>query len=98
MREPRLATTEEDIKRCFAVLRQLRTYLTCEDDFLQRVRQLEANQGYKLAFIEAAGRGIVGASGYAFYCNMERADSKCVRLFLCWSLPHAVCVLTGWGV
>ena len=41
------AASEKDVRRCFYVLRQLRTHLTSEDDLLQRVRQLEAAQGYR---------------------------------------------------
>lgn len=41
------AASDEDVRRCFAVLRQLRTHLASEDDLLQRVRHLEAAQGYR---------------------------------------------------
>ena len=42
-----LAASDGDVRRCFAVLRQLRTHLTSEENLLQRVRHLEAAQGYR---------------------------------------------------
>ena len=41
------AASEKDVRRCFYVLRQLRTHLTSEDDLLQRVRHLETTQDYR---------------------------------------------------
>jgi len=75
---PRLAASDADVRSCFAVMRQLRTYLTSEEDFLQRVRGLEEAQGYKLAFVSADNQ-VVAAAGYAYYSTMERADPRCVH-------------------
>lgn len=41
------AASDKDVRRCFAVLRQLRTHLKSEDDLLQRVRHLETMQDYR---------------------------------------------------
>jgi len=79
---PRLAASDADVRSCFAVMRQLRTYLASEEDLLQRVRGLEAAQGYKLAFVSADDQ-VVAAAGYAYYTNLERADPKCAPLWLC---------------
>ncbi len=78
---PRQAASDADVRSCFAVMRQLRTYLASEEDFLQRVRGLEAAQGYKLAFV-SAGDQVVAAAGYAYYSTMERADPRCAPPWL----------------
>ena len=43
----RPAASDGEVRRCFAVLCQLRTHLASEDGLLQRVRHLEAAQGYR---------------------------------------------------
>ena len=59
-----VAKTAEDIRKCFPVMRELRTHITAEDDFVKRVlRQQE--QGYELAFLETEGKARAVA-GYRF--------------------------------
>ena len=47
----RIAESDQDIKRGFVVMRELRPHITTENDFLSRVRSQMA-QGYKLAILE----------------------------------------------
>ena len=49
----RLAETDEDIRRCFPVMLELRTHLK-PDDFLPRVKRMQS-AGYQLAFLEDQG-------------------------------------------
>jgi GNAT superfamily N-acetyltransferase len=48
----KLAETDEEIARCFPVMRQLREHLI-EADFLPQVRRMQA-EGYQLAYLEDA--------------------------------------------
>ena len=48
--EIRNASTEEDIAKCFRVMKELRPHLV-ENDFVSLVKKMIA-EGYKLAFIE----------------------------------------------
>lgn len=56
----RLAETDDDIARCFAVMHQLRTHLQ-RDEFVPTIRRLEAG-GFQLAFLEDGGdvRAVAG--------------------------------------
>lgn len=47
-----IADTVEDIRRCFPVMRELRTHITDEKKFIERV-QRQQEQGYWLAFLES---------------------------------------------
>lgn len=49
----KLAESDEEIARCFLVMRQLREHLI-ETDFLPQVRRMQA-EGYHLAYLEDAG-------------------------------------------
>lgn len=49
------ARTDEDILRCYPVMRQLRTKLA-ESEFLTRVRRQIAAFGYKLAYVHEDGQ------------------------------------------
>ena len=51
----RLAETETDIRRCFPVMRQLRTHLE-EAEFISRVQRQHDAFGYALAFLEDHGQ------------------------------------------
>lgn len=57
----RVATSDEEIARCFAVMGQLRRHLE-RDDFVARIRR-QQSQGYRLAYVEADGRS-VAVAGY----------------------------------
>ncbi|HYQ92718.1 MAG TPA: GNAT family N-acetyltransferase, partial [Candidatus Competibacteraceae bacterium] len=50
-----VAETESDIRRCFAVMKQLRTHLE-EAEFVNRVQRQHAAFGYALAFLEDQGQ------------------------------------------
>ena len=63
-----VAEDRESIARCFPVMRELRTHLRDEDEFVERVlRQRE--QGYRLAFLEAAGE-VRAVAGYRVSENL----------------------------
>jgi GNAT superfamily N-acetyltransferase len=63
-----LAEDRESIARCFPVMRELRTHLRDESEFIERVlRQRE--QGYRLAFLETAGE-VRAAAGYRLSENL----------------------------
>ena len=53
----RLAESDSEIMACFPAMRQLRTHLAAEQDFLARVRR-QQRQGYLLAFVEQQGRAV----------------------------------------
>jgi GNAT superfamily N-acetyltransferase len=55
------ATTKQEIKRCFPVMRQLRTHFEKEEQFLEQVER-QRREGYRLAFLEdaAAVRAVAG--------------------------------------
>ena len=57
----RLAETDEEIERCFAVMAELRPKLVREE-FVARVRRMEV-EGYQLASLERAGR-VVTVAGF----------------------------------
>jgi GNAT superfamily N-acetyltransferase len=59
-----VATTQEEIRRCFPVMHELRTHLVDEKEFVKRV-QRQQKQGYQLAFLESKGE-IRAAAGYRF--------------------------------
>src|SRR5262245_61873716 len=59
-----IAETVEDIRRCFPVMRELRTHIADEENFVQRV-QRQQKQGYHLAFLESDGQ-ICAAAGDRF--------------------------------
>ena len=56
----RLATTDDEVQRCFPVVQQLRTHLH-EQEFLATIRRQEAG-GFRLAFLEDDGhvRAVAG--------------------------------------
>ena len=58
-----IATTDADIARCFAVMRQLRPHLKDEADFIARCRVQMAQAGWTLIYAQDAGV-VVGVSGF----------------------------------
>ena len=58
-----LATTREDIQRCFAVMAELRPHLTAEE-FVARVKR-QQRAGYHLAFLTDKGK-VVTVAGYRY--------------------------------
>ena len=63
-----LAEDRESVERCFAVMRELRTHLRDEDEFVGRVLRQQA-QGYRLAFLEA-GDEVRAVAGYRLSENL----------------------------
>ena len=63
----RLAMTDEEIERCYPVMRQLRPHVP-EGEFLPIVRRQEAG-GYYLAFLESEG-AVQAVSGFRFLENL----------------------------
>lgn len=59
-----LATTSEEIRRCFPVMHELRTHIAKEQRFVERVLR-QQKEGYQLAFLESEGEVCVVA-GYRF--------------------------------
>jgi len=59
-----VAGTPKEIARCFPVMRELRTHIVDEKEFVERV-QGQKKQGYQLAFLESEGE-IRAAAGYRF--------------------------------
>ena len=49
-----VAGTPKEIARCFPVMRELRTHIVDEKEFVERV-QRQQKQGYQLAFLESEG-------------------------------------------
>lgn len=63
----KLATIDEEIRACFPVMVQLRPHLAAEE-FVGRVQGQEG-AGYRLAFVEEAGR-VVAVAGYRVLENL----------------------------
>jgi GNAT superfamily N-acetyltransferase len=57
------ATTDADIARCFAVMRQLRPHLKDEADFIARCRAQMAEAGWTLIYVED-GDAVAAVSGF----------------------------------
>lgn len=64
---PKHATTDQEIERCFNVMKELRTHLEGQD-FVATIRAMEKD-GYKLAFIEN-GENVVAVAGYRIHSNL----------------------------
>ncbi len=63
----RLAETDEELRSCFPVMRQLRPVFT-EDEFVPRVR-LQQQEGYRLA-MGVDGGEVVAVAGYRIGNNL----------------------------
>lgn len=57
-----LAVTDDEIARCFPIMRQLRPHLI-EADFLPRIRQIQT-EGYQLAYMADADGTVRGVAGF----------------------------------
>ena len=57
-----IAQTEDDLRRCYPVMKQLRTQLP-EPEFLARVARQMADCGYTLAFLEEDGN-VTSVAGF----------------------------------
>jgi GNAT superfamily N-acetyltransferase len=58
-----VADTEHDLRRCFAVMRELRPHVGSEDEFVTRVRRQQEQSGYTLIYAEDAGT-LVACAGF----------------------------------
>lgn len=63
MPDVKLAETDEDIRRCFPVMRQLRPHLTSADELLERARRQMQDAGWRLAFTESDGQ-VAACAGF----------------------------------
>lgn len=66
MKETRVAIAKspEEIRRCYPVMRELRTHLAGEKEFLERVAR-QQKQGYQLVFLESDGE-VRAVAGYRY--------------------------------
>ena len=60
-----LAETSAAIARCYECMRELRTQLTSEKEFVSRVQQ-QQREGFRLAFLEDGGT-VRAVAGYRIY-------------------------------
>ncbi|MBL8207546.1 MAG: GNAT family N-acetyltransferase [Blastocatellia bacterium] len=65
----KLAEADEEIARCFAVMRQLRDHLI-EENFLPQIRRMQA-EGYQLAYLEDAGE-VKALGGFRIFEMLAR--------------------------
>ncbi len=63
----KVAKSDDDIARCFAVTAELRPHLD-EGTFVNMIRGMEG-EGYRLAFIEEDGL-VVAVAGYRIFTNL----------------------------
>ncbi len=59
----KLAETDDDIRRCFPVMRLLRPHLQDADDLLTRARRQMAGSGWRLAYVENEGE-VAACAGF----------------------------------
>lgn len=64
MEQIRLIESQDDVRRCYDVMHELRTHLTMDEFVSQVGRQME-RQGYKLACLENAG-DVAAVAGFRF--------------------------------
>lgn len=65
---PRIASSDEEIARCYPAMSSLRPHIT-ESDFVPLVREME-NEGYRLAYIESEDK-VVAVAGYRISTNLH---------------------------
>lgn len=63
MSDVKVAQSDTDIARCFAVMRQLRPHLKDEAEFVARCRRQMDEAGWTLIYIEDSGT-VAGVSGF----------------------------------
>lgn len=71
-----LAHTDNDIRRCFAVMQELRTHLADSDDFLRRVHS-QLPEGYRLVFLQEAGE-VRAVGGFRIFSSL--ADGRVMHV------------------
>ena len=65
---PRIASTDEEIARCYPAMSALRPHIA-ESEFVPLVRKMQS-EGYRLAFIES-GDDVVAVAGYRISTNLH---------------------------
>jgi GNAT superfamily N-acetyltransferase len=65
MIEIKFATTDEQITRCYPVMKELRTHINTENEFLERVKRQQVNSMYNLAYLEENGK-VKSCAGFVF--------------------------------
>jgi hypothetical protein len=65
MIEIKFAATDEQILKCFPVMKELRTQITQADDFLERVKRQQVNSLYNLAYLEENNE-VKACAGFVF--------------------------------
>jgi GNAT superfamily N-acetyltransferase len=65
------AQSDEQIRRCFAVMKQLRTHLE-EPDFVPRIRR-QMSGGFRLAYLEEDG-AVRAVAGFRIYENLSSGN------------------------
>jgi GNAT superfamily N-acetyltransferase len=56
----KIAETDEEIRKCFPVMAELRPHFTSEDEFYYQVGRQAENHDFKLVFLEDGGVKAVG--------------------------------------
>jgi GNAT superfamily N-acetyltransferase len=56
----KIAETEEEIRKCFPVMAELRPHFTSEDEFFNQVKRQAENNGFKLVLLEDDGVKALG--------------------------------------
>ena len=64
---PKQANSDEEIQKCFTIMRELRPHLNPES-FLHLVRQME-QEGFQLAYLED-NNVVVAVAGYRIFTNL----------------------------
>lgn len=64
-----VAQTDDEIRRCFSVMLELRTHLADTEEFLRRVRQ-QMTEGYRLVFLEDEGE-VRAVSGFRIFSALH---------------------------
>jgi GNAT superfamily N-acetyltransferase len=59
-----IANTPEEVRRCYPVMRELRTHIDDEKELVERVAR-QQKQGYQLVFLESDGE-VRAIAGYRF--------------------------------
>lgn len=64
------ANTDDEIRECFPIMRELRPHLTEPDEFVRQVRR-QMEQGYRLLAVWSGSR-VVACAGYRLMDNLLR--------------------------
>ncbi len=65
MIEIKIAVTDEEIKKCFPVMQQLRPHIKDAETFLRRVKSQQNNSGYFLAYLQD-NNNVKSCAGFIF--------------------------------